>query len=423
MDPTMTPCPQDACERCGGGSFRPEPDVMDTWMTSSLTPLLNANWTEWHAGANADAPIAAQARPAIYPMGVRVQAFEIIRTWLFYTVAKSHLHTGSVPWRDVMISGWGLDRQGKKMSKRAGNFVDPAEVIAKYSADSLRYWAAGATLGQDLRYLEDDVKGGKRLLTKIWNSTRFAMQQLGGYVRGAVAEQPTVADRWVRSELVGVVNTATSAFEQYEYSKALRAVETFFWGTWCDNYLEIVKERFRPGARFSAGEVAAAQRTIFEGTYALLRLFAPVLPFISEELYQLAVRPLLGATAPGSVHKAPWPESEMSGQVDVFDGRRDEAAEVQGALLAQLVGAVRGCKTAQKLGGGRPLEVIYVAAPDGHQADLAPLEADWLAASRAARCSFGIPAQGHEGGAPTYPAGTTGFLVGIIAAPADAPAA
>ena len=419
IDPTMAPCPQEACERCGGASFRPEPDVMDTWMTSSLTPLLNANWTEWDAAPDAAAPIAAQPRKAIYPMGVRVQAFEIIRTWLFYTVAKSHLHTQSVPWRDVMISGWGLDRQGKKMSKRAGNFVDPAEVIAKYSADSLRYWAAGATLGQDLRYLEDDVKGGKRLLTKLWNSTRFAMQQLDGYVPGAVAEQPTAADLWVRSELVGVVGAATAAFEQYEYSKALRAVETFFWGTWCDNYLEIVKERFRPGSRFSTGQVAAAQRTIFEGTHALLRLFAPVLPFISEELYQLAVRPLLGADAAPSVHGAPWPENETTGQIDVFGGQRDEAAEAQGALLAQLVSAVRGCKTAQKLGGGRPLEVVYIAAAAERRAELAPLEADWLAASRAVRCTFDAVAADHASGEPTYAVGTTGISVGIIAAPQE----
>ncbi|HAN30218.1 MAG TPA: valine--tRNA ligase, partial [Myxococcales bacterium] len=206
-----------------------EEDVMDTWMTSSLTPLINANWAFWDKDAPHDGQ-DVQPRPEIYPMGVRVQAFEIIRTWLFYTVAKSHMHNNLLPWRDVMISGWGLDKKGKKMSKRLGNFVDPKGVVEKYSADSLRYWAAGATLGQDLRYLEDDVRGGKRLLTKLWNSTRFALISIGDYEPNTMATStPTAADRWIRARIRQTAIEATAHFEGYEYSKALRATEQLFW--------------------------------------------------------------------------------------------------------------------------------------------------------------------------------------------------
>jgi valyl-tRNA synthetase len=411
VDPTMTPCPR-PCSHCGSTDLRPEADVMDTWMTSSLTPLLNANWAMWQEQQPADTAERDRARPEIYPAGVRVQAFEIIRTWLFYTVAKSHLHTASLPWRDVMISGWGLDKQGKKMSKRAGNFVDPAEPIGKYSADALRYWAAGATLGHDLRYLEDDVKGGKRLLTKLWNATRFAFQ----YVTPEATRDgtPTAADRWIRSELIGVVREATEAFEQYEYSKAVRVVERFFWGSWCDQYLEIVKERFRPESRFTADEARAGQHTLLVGTWALLRLFAPVLPFISEELYHKAVRPLMGDAAPQSVHVAPWPQDEASGQIDLWSGQSSTDDEATGALLCQLVGAVRAARTAQRLGGGRPLEVVHLQAD---AAQVAKVQADLLAGARAERLVVG----GLPDGLESYPIGDSAMRVAIVAA-AETPA-
>ena len=391
IDPLMTACPR-PCGACGCADLRPEPDVMDTWMTSSLTPLINANWAMWQDQPDPALPLAEQARPAIYPAGIRVQAHEIIRTWLFYTVAKSHLHTQSLPWQTVMISGWGLDRHGKKMSKRLGNFVEPGEVIAKYGADSLRYWAAGATLGQDLRFLEDDVKGGKRLLTKLWNSTRFALLYLSNWQPGQVAQTPTAADRWIRSRAVQTVQAATEAFEGCEYNRAVRSAEGFFWNDWCDNYLEIVKDRFRQGSPFAAGEVEAARHTLLHGSFLLLRLFAPILPFLTEELYQLALKNLLGVDAPQSVHSAAWPQDEQSGQVAVFAGEFSAEALTQGELLLALVAAVRSCRTAAKIGGGRPLSGLYVHADAQQWAQLEPLLPDFIAGSRATGCERGIAA-------------------------------
>lgn len=412
IDPMMTACPR-PCSACGSTHTRPEPDVMDTWMTSSLTPMINANWAMWGEDQPADTPVRDQKRPEIFPAGVRVQAHEIIRTWLFYTVAKAHLHAQSLPWRDVMISGWGLDRQGKKISKRAGNFVEPGEVIGKYGADSLRYWAAGATLGQDLRYLEDDVKGGKRLLTKLWNSTRFALMYLNGWQPGATQEAPTPADLWMRSRLVQVVGEATAGFEGYEYSKAVRATEGLFWGDWCDNYLEIVKDRFREGTKFDAGEIEAGRNTLLYGTWALLRLFAPILPFITEELYQRSIRGLLGASAPASIHIAAWPQSE-AGAIDVFNGLVSPGDLRRGQLLLTLVAAVRAARTAGKIGGGRPLQTVHLLASEEQRHQVLEVLADWLAGARAAEADDALP-----GEAVTVDVGETGMKLAITPAPQE----
>ena len=417
MDPLMSACPR-PCGHCGSTDLRAEPDVMDTWMTSSLTPLINSNWAMWQDPAGSERPIQDQPRPVIYPAGVRVQAHEIIRTWLFYTVVKSHLHTDSLPWKDVMISGWGLDKQGKKMSKRLGNFVEPGEIIHKYSADALRYWAAGANLGSDLRFLEDDVKGGKRLLTKLWNSTRFAMLYLNGWTPGQIAETPTPADLGIRARIHQTALEATAALEGYEYSKAVRAAETLFWGDWCDNYLEIVKDRFREGTRFAPGEVEAARRTLLDGTWTILRLLAPVLPFITEELYQLALRPFQ-THPPLSIHVAAWPVAEdgaSAGQVDVFGLDASAVAPAVGGWtqLLELVAAVRSCRTAQKIGGGRPLSSVHLRGDKAALAGVSGLEPDFLAGARATELSVTAP-----DGLEWLGVGATGLELAIVPAPMD----
>ncbi len=413
VDPLMAPCPR-PCSACGSADLRPEPDVMDTWMTSSMTPLINANWAMWNDKPGTERPIQDQPRPVIYPAGVRVQAHEIIRTWLFYTVAKAHLHTDSLPWKDVMISGWGLDKQGKKMSKRLGNFVEPSEIIHKYSADALRYWAAGASLGNDLRFLEDDVKGGKRLLTKLWNSTRFAIMYLNGWTPGEVAETPTAADLGIRARVVEAALQATEAFEGYEYSKAVRAAESLFWADWCDNYLEIIKDRFKEGTRFAPGEVEAARQTLLQGTWTILRLLAPVLPFITEELYQLAIKPFF-PDAPVSIHIAQWPVNEAN-EADVFGSAQAQAklATGQWQTLLALVAAVRTARTAQKIGGGRPLLALHLDATVDDRATLDDVLKDWLAASRAEELLFD-----NRGGLDWHEVAGTAMKVAIVPAPQE----
>jgi valyl-tRNA synthetase len=370
VDPTQSLPPADArCAKCGGAAFAGEPDVMDTWMTSSLTPLINSRWA-----------FGDPLHERIYPMDVRVQAFEIIRTWLFYTVVKSHHHTNTLPWKDVMISGWGLDEKGKKMSKRAGNFVDPMDVIKKYSADALRYWSAGATLGNDLRYNERDVADGKRLMNKLWNAIRFIstyLQDAEGRLATLTPGAPTPVDGWILSRFHRVAQQATAYLEEFEYSLALKTTERFFFAELCDNYLEIVKERFWNPARFSPGQVEAARHTLFTIGLGVLKLFAPFIPHITEELYQIVFRPFGGAA---SLHVAPWPAADES-------AINEQSDELGRTLVAILTGA-RRWKTEQAAHQGHPLRSMLVTCPDRLREFLEPVMEDLRAAARADAIGF-----------------------------------
>ncbi len=368
VDPAVDPVPEGASCACGGTELRPEEDVMDTWMTSSLTPLINARW----------AYDDEERMGAIYPQSIRVQAYEIIRTWLFYTVVKSHFHTRSLPWEAVMISGWGLDSEGRKMSKSLGNFVEPAPVIERYSADAVRYWAAGATLGSDRRFNEQDVADGKRLLTKLWNATRFVAGHLGhGEGEDPAAGEPTAADRWILSRLAATARAATDAFERYEYSHALQATERFFFSDFCDNYLEMVKERFWKPERFAPGRVAAARSTVRRVLLDVLKLFAPFLPYLTEELYQLVFR---RPGEPVSIHVSRWPEWA--------EGAVDPEAEAAGQLLVELLTAARRWKTAHKVHANFPLERIVVSAGNDRRAAVEAVADDLKAAAHAAEVSL-----------------------------------
>ena len=365
VDPTIDPVPADAKCSCGSTEFVGEQDVMDTWMTSSLTPLINARW-----GYDDQ-----ERMKRIYPQTIRVQAFEIIRTWLFYTAVKSHYHTDSLPWSDIMISGWGLDTKGKKMSKRLGNFVDPMTVINKYSADALRYWSAGATLGNDLRYNESDVADGKRLMTKLWNAAKFVSTFLvdeQGRPLELSPGEPTLPDRWILSRFHAMVKKASDYLDQYEYSHALDQTERFFFAEFCDNYLEIIKERFWNPDKFTPEQVEAARHTLYTVLEGVLKLFAPFIPYITEKLYQIIFRQFGG---PDSIHIAPWP---------TFDPLCvNEKADEGGALLVDLLSIIRRWKTNQQVHANFPLRELVISAPESAQADLEPIREDLRAAARA----------------------------------------
>ena len=220
------------CPKCQSENIQGETRVMDTWMTSSVTPLINNRWGE-------------KGEKNIYPMSVRVQGFEIIRTWLFYTLVKSHLNTDSIPWKDVMISGWGLARNGEKMSKSLNNFVTAESMMEKYSADALRFWSCGATLGMNLRFSEDDMRAGQKLLTKLWNATRFVMMNLKDYDTEIKLKKEDLetADLWILAELQKLIGESTEYFENYEFSKVKNELEHFFWIKFADNYIELAKGR------------------------------------------------------------------------------------------------------------------------------------------------------------------------------------
>ena len=377
VDPLEQPAPVSACPACGSADIVPENDVMDTWMTSSGTALINADW------ATDDAQRMAQ----LYPMTVRVQAFEIIRTWLFYSVVKSHFHTQSVPWRDVMISGWGLNEQGKKISKRdlqkstdanGFNRYDPYQVIQKYGADSLRYWATGAGLGYDLRYNERDVKAGKRLLIKLWNASRFGLMYLDGFDLGTELplSERTVVDRWIWHHANRTLARVTAALEAYDFSTSRDAADRFFWHYLCDNYLEMIKDRFWSREAYSDAERLSAQVTLVETLRLVLSMYAPFVPHVTEALYQRIFREHEGTV---SLHVTRWPGVDGEALAAVEDGDR----------LIEVLGAVRHQRTQLRLPNSARLASLTLQVPAEWEPQLAPILTELKAAVRADAIGFG----------------------------------
>ncbi len=349
--------PEGACPGCGGTDLDPEADVMDTWATSSLTPQINARWGE-----------DGDRSGTILPMTLRPQAHDIIRTWAFYTMVKAHLHQGGIPWRHVMVSGHALNPNREKMSKSRGNVAgDPLAALERYSADELRYWACSSRLGSDVMFSEEVLGLGRRLVTKLWNAVGFASRFLEGYDPSRrVSHHPF--DRWILSGASTVAAEATRGFDEFEYSVCMREAESFFWGAFCDNYLEIVKGRLY-GEDGAAAD--AARDALYRVLYCCLRLFAPVLVHITEELYQEVFRRFEGHA---SIHLAPWPEP--------FE--RDEAAAAGGDACLSVIEAARRYKSEKSLGMATPLACIRVEGPAGELERMKPFERDLLNVTRAA---------------------------------------
>ena len=319
VDPLTSKPPIKKCEACGCSEFIPEQDVLDTWATSSLTPQIA---TELMKGT--------PAYDKLYPMSLRPQAHDIITFWLFNTVVKSQLHHGIKPWRDVVISGHAQDPHRKKMSKSKGNVVEPQGMIAEYSADALRFWAAGSRLGDDLPFQEKDMVTGKKFITKLWNASKFSFMHLKGYTPEQPEELEAI-DKWIISKANGLIKGCTYSMQQYEYARTRLDVEAFFWHLFCDQYLEIVKDRlYNPGERGENAK-ASAQFALFYTLNAILKLIAPVMPHITEELYQAYFKEW--ELAP-SIHNAAWPSG----------GPQDEEAELLGDFAVRVVHEVRKAK-------------------------------------------------------------------------------
>jgi valyl-tRNA synthetase len=309
IDPSTDVPPSFTEDRRGSpGGFVGDPDVMDTWATSSLTPQIALRW------GSDDEPF-----DRLFPMDLRPQAHDIIRTWLYYTVLRAHLQHDSLPWYHAAISGWVLDPDRKKMSKSKGNVVTPISLLEQYGADAVRYWAGSARLGVDTAFKEEQVKIGRRLSIKILNASRFALSLEAP--DGPVTEP---LDRSMLARLAEVVDEATRAFEDWEHARALDVTERFFW-SFTDDYLELVKSRAYGGQGADAASSAVtALRTALS---VLLRLFAPFLPYVTEEVWSW--------WQDGSIHRAMWPtRSELA----------VEAAPTELELAASILGEVRKAK-------------------------------------------------------------------------------
>jgi valyl-tRNA synthetase len=333
------------------GGFTGEPDVMDTWATSSLTPQLACGWLD-------DPELYATT----YPMDLRPQAHDIIRTWLFSTVVRSHLEADATPWKHAALSGWILDPDRKKMSKSQGNVITPEHLIDEHGADGVRYWAALGRPGTDTAFEPQQMKVGRRLATKILNAAKF-VYSFGEPSSGAQVGEPL--DRAVLQAFSETVSEATRALDAYEYTTALVAAERFFW-TFCDDYVELVKDRAYAGS----DSARLALRQVLEG---VVQLLAPFVPFTTEEVWSW--------THESSVHVSKWPEP-------LVDGAGIASEDIL-AVASAAIGAVRRAKTAAKLSMRAEVEVVRIAGPSSVLEAIRTFEGDVLAAGHIERIEYG----------------------------------
>lgn len=349
IDPSAD-CPAGFTEdqRGQANGFIGDPDVMDTWATSSLTPQLIGGWST-------DDDLWSR----VFPFDVRPQAHEIIRTWLFSSVVRAHFEEGVVPWRHASISGWILDPDRKKMSKSKGNVVTPTDLLVEHGSDGVRYWAASGRPGTDTAFDVGQMKIGRRLAMKILNASKFTLMQ-GSAPASAITQD---VDKAMLAALANVVDEATKAFDGFNYTQALEAAETFFWA-FCDDHLELVKDR---AYGLQGEEVAqSAKAALNVALETLLKLFAPFLPFVTEEVWSW--------THDDSIHTSAWPQA-----ADLRAIGGDASSQ---AAVAEVLSQLRKVKSEAKVSMKAGLRNVVITAPSAAIAHIKTAESDLVAAGR-----------------------------------------
>ncbi len=324
IDPTENSPLVKKCPKCGHERFRPETDIINTWATSSLTPTIVK---ELFKGKPIYDKLISK------PMDLRPQGHDIISFWLFNTVVKSQLHFNMKPWNVCFINGWMLDPKGKKMAKSKGNIIEPIHTIEKYGADALRYMAGSVKLGEDLPFPEKDVVTGKKTITKLKNASRFVFMNLEDYKNEKINMQTLKGfNKWMLIKLSNAIKESTDGFEEYQFSVGKMATNNVFWHSFCDNYLEIVKDTLYNG---TDEEKIPVQYVLYTTLRDINKLFAPIMPFITEYVWQKHFRENEGVK---SIHISDWPELSL----------KDEDVEKKGDELIELISNVRKEKSDNK---------------------------------------------------------------------------
>jgi len=375
---------------------------MDTWATSSLTPEIAGGWEDRAAGKRWE---------HLFPMDLRPQAHDIIRTWLFSTIVRSYLEFGRLPWSNAALSGWILDPDRKKMSKSVGNVVTPRGLLEQHGSDAVRYWAASGRPGTDTAFEETQMTVGRKLALKMMNASKFvlssklwahkagsgpalaeptpgeaASEAAAAAMRAALAADPV--DVALLTSLSELVSVATRAFEDYDYARALERTEAWFWD-FCDNYLELVKSRAY--GEMGLDRATSARTALAVSLSTLLRLFAPVMPFVTEEIWSWWQE--------GSVHQAPWPEpSDASGGPSATGATVSAAADGTGAVYTSavdLLAAIRRAKSEARVGPRSPVERVTVSGPAEQVSALRLVEDDLRAAQNVGELVLSVAGDGE----------------------------
>ena len=265
--------PEKSCE-CGSNEFTPENDVMDTWATSSVTQLINAKWGE------------KDEDKRLIPMDVRPQGRDIINTWAFYSIVKSYYHLGAAPWRNLIINGWVLYDKKTKISKSKHKVKDPKETISEFGADAIRLWSTSTKIGTDVVLSEQEISAGNRFITKLWNASKFSIMQLEGYIENNDAIDLCSIDKWLLNKWEDTKQKAIKYLDEYEMGIARSLIDKFFWDDYCDNYLEIVKERLYQPEKHGYKEKFSAQQTIYNVLLEIIQFYNLYTPHITEHIYQ-----------------------------------------------------------------------------------------------------------------------------------------
>ncbi|MEM4258145.1 MAG: valine--tRNA ligase [Candidatus Thermoplasmatota archaeon] len=335
VDPTVDKPPVETCPKCGG-SLKGCEDVFDTWMDSSISPLYNTFWYR-----NDD------LFKRLYPMSVRPQAHDIIRTWAFYTILRCTLLTGEQPFENVMMGGFILSEDGTPMHASLGNVIDPLQVIDEFGADAFRCYAASCALGEDNPFRKKDVIRGVKLLRKLWNVEQF----IGSVLEKNKPKKPRHlidVDVWILTKFSRLVEKTTQLMDVFEYSAAMKEIEFFLWHEFADHYLEMIKESV-----YKNENSESIRYTVYTVGIGLLKLFAPFFPHITEELYHVWYKRFEEGK---SIHLLDWPTSVLV----------DDVKESYGEIVKQYIAAVRSWKSEQGIALNAPLPGVATYAPEGY---------------------------------------------------------